>query len=98
MTKKFLAKGFEQVFLGLKMGIEGSTTHIGPFNDLSNGDVLHVFFRKQIGECSENGFPGFFLPSVHTFSPICSVSIMSLVLYIEFLTHWEYAVIEQYVL
>lgn len=69
MPEQFLAQGFQQRILRLKMGIEGCSSHIGYINNLLHGDLIVLLLGKQLRKSGENCILRFSLPSVHVCLP-----------------------------
>ena len=81
------------------MSIEGCSAYVGTFNDLSNGNLMIMLFRKQFTERPKYSFSCFPLPSIHsllhTIMTICSVLNHCFKIYVDFLHFKNYTDIER---
>jgi len=69
MAEQFFAEGFEQIILGLEMGIEGGSADICFFDDLAHGDVVIIRSGKEFRKGMKDRFSGFSLSPIHSVSP-----------------------------
>jgi hypothetical protein len=86
VAKQFLAKGFQQIILGLKVSIEGGSSNVCLFNDLPHSDLMKALLGEQTGKGMKNSLPCFSLPPIHTYLhtifEFCSVTNTTTISYV----------------
>ena len=101
MAKQLLAKSFQQIVLGFKMGIKCGSANVGGFYDLVYRDLVEILLREQLGEGIKNSLPSLSLASVHnilrTFFEFCSVTNSCGISYVAVATYLHIIITELFV-
>lgn len=65
VAEEGFTQGPQQIVLGLEVGVEGGSAHVGGVDDLLHRDFVVAFFSQKASEGCKNSLLGFLLSSVH---------------------------------